>query len=153
MQGRGLTLKEQQDPYPLAQEPMFMPALREHSASDRQVPDSSWSLWQAVFWLLRILSMAATEFGRNWALTGAIMASPQTANNKRVALYILLPVINSLSSSNGLQIIFSSNSAAQRMTNDYWGWIWKFWGRIRCAVVGWTDLKLDWMEALFCVQY
>lgn len=35
-----LTLKEQQVPYPLAHEPMLVPARRVHSGSAKQVPDS-----------------------------------------------------------------------------------------------------------------
>lgn len=83
-------MNEQQEPYPLAQVPMLMPALREHSASAKQVPDSSWSLWQAVFWYLSRFIMPATETGRKpWPRTGLAKAKALTAsNNNKLALYM-----------------------------------------------------------------
>lgn len=49
-----VNLKEQQAPKPLAQGPIEVPALRVHSASARQVPESPLSPLQAVFWNLTI---------------------------------------------------------------------------------------------------
>ena len=45
-----VNLNEQHAPNPLAQGPMEVPALRVHSASAKQVPESPLSPLQAVFW-------------------------------------------------------------------------------------------------------
>lgn len=48
---------------------MLIPERREHSLSERQVPDSSWSLWQAVFWKRSKLTSAAMEGPVRWPET------------------------------------------------------------------------------------
>ena len=65
---------------------MLIPERLEHSLSDKQVPDSSWSLWQAVFWNLSKFTKAAIEGPERWPLALEANASKRPKASNRVVL-------------------------------------------------------------------
>lgn len=91
---------------------MLIPARREHSASARQVPDSSCSLWQAVFWKRNRFMMAATEGARMpWARALPAEPANASANNRRPSLDIVCAERTGAVGANLLAVWMGANAA------------------------------------------